>query len=91
MLDRGKEWVWEDNGWSPYCRDIEVYEMPGDHDSMVLEPNVRVMAEQLRACIDEAESRVRSRVAAVGLIYLEPDVNDPGRAVEPPNRGGEPP
>jgi len=56
VLDRGKEWVWEDNGWSPYCSDIEVYEMPGDHDSMVLEPNVRVMAEQLRACIEEAES-----------------------------------
>jgi cation diffusion facilitator family transporter len=41
--------------------------------------------------IDEAESRVRSRVAAVGLIYLEPDVNDPGRAVGPPSRGVEPP
>jgi hypothetical protein len=41
--------------------------------------------------LDEAESRVRARVGAVGLIYLEPDVNGPGPAVGPPNRGGEPP
>ena len=58
VLDSDKEWVWEDNGWSPYCKDIEVYEMPGDHDSMVLEPNVRVMAEQLRACIEEAAAAI---------------------------------
>ena len=71
VLDRGQEWVWEDNGWSPYCRDIEVYEMPGDHDSMVLEPNVRVMAEQLRACIEEAASRLEKYPGPRASAYAE--------------------
>ena len=31
--------------------------MPGDHDSMVLEPNVRVMAARLKALIAEAEGQ----------------------------------
>lgn len=33
-----------DNGWTPYVRDLTIREVPGDHDSMVLEPNVRVLA-----------------------------------------------
>lgn len=32
-----------------------VFEVPGDHDSMVLEPNVRVLAAKLRQCIEAAE------------------------------------
>ena len=59
IVSRDREWLWEDNGWSPYCTRIDVREMPGDHDSMVLEPNVRVMAEQLRACIQEAEAQAQ--------------------------------
>jgi thioesterase domain-containing protein len=69
VLDRAKEWVWEDNGWSPYCESIEVHEMPGDHDSMVLEPNVRVMAERLRACIEAAEARLPQRPGARAGSY----------------------
>jgi hypothetical protein len=34
-----------------------VHEVPGDHDAMVLEPNVRVLAGQLRGCIEDAERR----------------------------------
>ena len=30
--------------------------MPGDHDSMVLEPNVRVMAAKLREVLETIES-----------------------------------
>lgn len=59
VLNSDREWIWEDNGWSPYCTEVEIHEMPGDHDSMVLEPNVRVMAEHLRACIEEAEARMQ--------------------------------
>jgi len=58
-LDSAKEWVWEDNGFTPWVESLAVHEMPGDHDSMVLEPNVRFMAEQLRRCLAEAEDRVR--------------------------------
>ena len=32
--------IYHDNGWAPFVRRVEVFEMPGDHDSMVLEPNV---------------------------------------------------
>jgi thioesterase domain-containing protein len=34
-----------------------VIEVPGDHDSMVLEPNVRVLAARLRAWIAAREAR----------------------------------
>jgi thioesterase domain-containing protein/acyl carrier protein len=56
VLDSEKEWVWHDNGFGQWCDAIEVYEMPGDHDSMVLEPSVRVMATQLRESIAQAEA-----------------------------------
>jgi hypothetical protein len=35
-----------------------VHEVPGSHDAMVLEPNVRVLAARLRACIQKAEAGV---------------------------------
>ena len=47
-LDSAKEWIYHDNGYTDWVDSIEVCEMPGDHDSMVLEPNVRVMASMLR-------------------------------------------
>ena len=34
---------------------FEVVEVPGDHDSMVLEPNVRVLAARVRSVIEAAE------------------------------------
>ena len=33
--------------------------MPGDHDSMVLEPNVRVLAALMREAITSAEADLR--------------------------------
>ena len=32
-------------------------EVPGDHDAMVLEPNVRVLAAQIADRLDAAEAR----------------------------------
>jgi thioesterase domain-containing protein/acyl carrier protein len=44
------------NHWKPFVRGgIDLYVVPGDHDSMVLEPNVRVLAEKLRACLEDAQ------------------------------------
>ncbi len=54
VLNSEKRWVYPDNGWSPWVESIEVSEMPGDHDSMVLEPNVRVMAAKLRSLLESA-------------------------------------
>ena len=37
----------EDNGWTGWVDDVHVREVPGNHDSMVLEPNVRVLAARV--------------------------------------------
>jgi acyl transferase domain-containing protein/thioesterase domain-containing protein len=55
VINRERRFIYYDNGWGPYVDTVEVYEMPGDHDSMVLEPNVRVLAARLRECIEQAE------------------------------------
>jgi acyl transferase domain-containing protein/thioesterase domain-containing protein/acyl carrier protein len=56
-LTSGRKWVYEDNGWGEWCDEVEVHEVPGDHDAMVLEPAVRVMAKQFRQAIEDAEGR----------------------------------
>ncbi len=57
ILNHDREYVYQDNGWGHYCDFVQVHEVPGDHDSMVLEPNVRVMARKLRAIIESAENQ----------------------------------
>ncbi len=54
-VSAGKEYVFGDNDLTGHAPKLEVIETPGDHDSMVLEPNVRVMAARLRAVIARAE------------------------------------
>ena len=44
-----REYVFHDNLWAPYAPRLDVVEVPGDHDSMVLEPNVRVLAARMKA------------------------------------------
>jgi len=56
VLSSAKQFVYEDNGWTPWVASLDVTEMPGDHDSMVLEPNVRVMAARLRSLLAEVEA-----------------------------------
>jgi acyl transferase domain-containing protein/thioesterase domain-containing protein/acyl carrier protein len=48
LVDHQRSYVFHDNDWGQYAPQVEVYEVPGDHDSIVLEPNVRVLAAQLR-------------------------------------------
>jgi thioesterase domain-containing protein len=55
----------DDNGWTPYVADLEVQEVAGDHDGMVLEPFVRVLASRMRSALDAAEPAAgSSRLAA---------------------------
>ena len=54
-VSSAKEYVFEDNDLTRFAPGLEVIEVPGDHDSMVLEPNVRVMAAKLKAVIARAE------------------------------------
>lgn len=57
-------YVLEDNGWSDWMPRLQVIEVPGDHDSMVLEPNVRRMATVLKGILNEADQKATSRAEA---------------------------
>jgi thioesterase domain-containing protein/NRPS condensation-like uncharacterized protein/acyl carrier protein len=56
-----------DLGWTPLAQGgIELYELPGDHDLVFREPNIQVLAAQLRASLEKSEaSGVRESEAAV--------------------------
>ena len=48
QLDSDRNVLLPDNGWTAHVSTLRVIEVPGNHDSMVLEPNVRVLAATLR-------------------------------------------
>ena len=57
-----KEYVFDDNDLTQCAPNLEVIEVPGDHDSMVLEPNVRVLASRMKAVIARAEGQTSNVV-----------------------------
>ena len=62
-----REYVMHDNDWTRHAPNLTVIEVPGDHDSMVLAPNVRVLAAKLQdqiALAEEAQPRTRTVTAA---------------------------
>ncbi|WP_071794968.1 type I polyketide synthase [Natronohydrobacter thiooxidans] len=56
-VSAGKEYVFDDNEWRQFAPKLQVFEVPGDHDSMVLEPNVRALAAKLRTLMRAAPRR----------------------------------
>ena len=54
LIREDRDYAVEDNFWRPILPQIEVIETPGDHDSMVLEPNVRTLAQRMREVLDRA-------------------------------------
>jgi amino acid adenylation domain-containing protein len=42
-------------GWVGLAREIEVHEVPGNHDTMLTEPNVTALAQQLNECLLRAQ------------------------------------
>jgi hypothetical protein len=52
-----REFVEDDNGWTPFAPGLSVIEVSGDHDSMVLEPNVRVLAARIRGWMQTLNAR----------------------------------
>ena len=43
-------------GWDQFSsQPVNVYCTPGDHVSMMLEPNVQVLAKQLKMCLEKAQ------------------------------------
>ncbi|MGH1355061.1 MAG: type I polyketide synthase [Thalassovita sp.] len=65
-----RAYVLDDNDWTQHVPNIAVYEVPGDHDSMVLEPNVRVLAARIRDCIARAE-RSDPPIAPIAASFQE--------------------
>jgi len=63
-LDDSIEWsgvkLEADLGWRGLVGDLTVVEVVGDHNSMCEEPHVRVLADRVRACLDEAHARVQA-------------------------------
>lgn len=57
-INSGRDYVIEDNGWTPWMPNLRVIEVPGDHDSMVLEPNVRRLSSVLREILREADAEM---------------------------------
>jgi acyl transferase domain-containing protein/thioesterase domain-containing protein len=48
MVDDERNYIFPDNDWTRFVRKIDIQEIPGNHDSMVLEPNVRVLVGLMR-------------------------------------------
>jgi thioesterase domain-containing protein len=59
-----REYVLPDNGWTQYCPQLDVVEVPGDHDGMVLVPNVGVLAGHLNALAAAADAGIETNEAA---------------------------
>ena len=62
-VSTAREYVFEDNLWSPWMPELTVVEVPGDHDSMVLEPCVRVLADRMRKDLAEGDKSDLRRAA----------------------------
>lgn len=55
VVNEAASWVEPQNGWGPWIKgDLDLHLVTGDHDNMVLEPNVRVLARKLREALDQA-------------------------------------
>jgi thioesterase domain-containing protein len=52
-----RELVEHQNFWRPWVSEIDVQVVPGDHDAMVLEPSVRVLAARLRTVLEAAQPK----------------------------------
>lgn len=66
-VDHERNYVSEDNGWTQFVADIKVFEVPGNHDSMVLEPNVRVLVSSLRRALKATERDATLKSHQTGL------------------------
>jgi amino acid adenylation domain-containing protein len=53
-------------GWTTYAPDeLEIYDIQGNHENILLEPQVRFVAEQLRTCLAEEAARHSGQLLSV--------------------------
>lgn len=86
MVNHYREFISPDNDWTSWVARIEISEVPGNHDSMVLEPNVRILASELRNRIDAFEQRSRNQGAQAAKIAARANVmteSPPAAATSP--------
>ncbi|MFN6534745.1 MAG: amino acid adenylation domain-containing protein [Nostoc sp. EkiNYC01] len=43
-------------GWSEFCSEVDIQFVLGNHITIMAEPHVQVLAERLKACIEQAQS-----------------------------------
>jgi thioesterase domain-containing protein len=69
-LQESRNILLADNGWAEHVANLSVHEVPGDHDSMVIDPYARVLAERMRAVIAASDvgSRARHQSEAEGKL-----------------------
>jgi thioesterase domain-containing protein len=48
-----REYVFDDNDWTRWAPGLEVIEVPGNHDSMVLVPNVSTLAAAVKPRLEQ--------------------------------------
>ncbi len=70
FVSQAREYVFADNKLTPFAPALQVIEVPGNHDSMVLEPNVRVLAAHLRSVIAQVEQPTKG-VGPLGPVEKE--------------------
>nr|WP_325248406.1 polyketide synthase [Amylibacter sp.] len=64
LISHERVYLYDDNDWSKFAPDIQIFEVPGDHDSMVLEPNVRVLAARIRRYLERPRDQIQFQKAA---------------------------
>lgn len=57
LISDERSYMLPDNDWGQYVPALSVSEVPGDHDSMVLEPHVRALSRRIRTRLAGADSR----------------------------------
>lgn len=61
LISDERVYLTPDNDWTQFVPQVQVFEVPGDHDSMVLEPNVRVLAARIRRYLEQPATAETAR------------------------------
>jgi acyl transferase domain-containing protein/thioesterase domain-containing protein len=69
-LQENRNIILHDNGWGGNVLNLHISEVPGDHDSMVLDPYVRVLASRIRTILSGALEPRTSRFEKPRLVSL---------------------
>ncbi len=70
-LPTSEDWYNRDtqHGWSEVVgKGLDLHDVPGDHFSIFEEPHVQVLAEKLRTCLDEAQTKYQQSMAELVII-----------------------